>query len=78
MRSLKKAFQSREVEVEAEVLEAMSEAVAADVEETWRHSEGVKNDVGVVVGGLLLFDKVGRDEESWRALEDTCRFGASV
>ena len=71
---LKKVFQSRDWEGEVvEELEAMSEAVA-DVE-AWRQSEGVKNEEGVVCG-LLLLDKVGREEDGWRARDDACRFGA--
>lgn len=74
MRSLKKLFQSRDLAVD--VLEDISDTVGADVE-AWRQSEGVKKDDGVV-GGLLLLDIEGRAGDSWRALDETCRFGASV
>jgi len=46
----------------------MSEAEADVV--TWRQSEGVKKDDGVVEGVLLL-DKEGRDGYVWRAVEET-------
>jgi len=63
---LKKLFQSRGVE--SEEVEEMSEAEADVV--TWRQSEGVKKDDGVVEGVLLL-DKEGRDGYVWRAVEET-------
>jgi hypothetical protein len=62
---LKKLFQSREFE-RGEV-EEISEAEADVV--TWRQSEGVKKDDGVVEG-VLLFDKDGRAGYIWRAVEE--------
>jgi hypothetical protein len=70
---LKKLFQSREFG--SGEVEEMSEAEADVV--TWRQSEGVKKDDGVVVG-VLLFDKEGRVGFVWRAVEETCRFEAKA
>ncbi len=77
MRSWKKLFQSRDDAGEEEEREARLEAVAVAEVEAWRHNEGVKKDEGVVEG-LLLFDKVGRNGDSRRVLDDACRFAKEV
>ena len=64
---MKKVFQSRDL-ADGE-LEDMS-AAETDVE-TWRQSEGVKKEDGVVVGGVWLSDRDGLDGDVWRALDDT-------
>lgn len=64
---MKNVFQSRELA--AGELEDMS-AAETDVV-TWRQSEGVKNEDGVVVEGMRLLVREGLDGDFWRALDDT-------
>ncbi len=71
---MKNVFQSRDLA--AGGLEDMSTA-DTDVE-TWRQSEGVKKEDGVVVGGARLLDRLGLDGGVRRALDDRLRFDAKA
>lgn len=86
MRSLKNVFHSSGPDGAEAPEEMLSEAIA-DVE-TWRQSEGVKKEDGVVVEeedeedeedeDLLPLCREGRDGDACRALEEPCRFGKRV
>ena len=64
---MKTVFKSSDVE--ACELEDASEAEAEVL--ACRHSDGVKKEEGVVVGGLRLEEEDGLGGDRWRALDDT-------